>query len=299
MGDVRFLAPVDSATSAFQTMLHDMGISYSRIHTSLTTAFAHMGTYKYDTLVVMPGGHSSGTAMLTWSKNYTNIVGYAAPLQFGGRCRITLTEADVATAFTLSGRGTYLKNLNIQWGAGNASATTGFSVTYSGNCANLFENVAFEGPNSATEGAAAFKVLNFASGCQDIQLKNCYIGSFTAAANQSSGSLIYFAGDQARMRFENCTVVANSTADAVPIAFAGNFSSEGVAEFIRCYFTDSRVASTNTKVFTAPTAGNGRVAIIDCKSTGYTDWSTQATSFRVCSGAASAENGGIGIQVTV
>jgi hypothetical protein len=295
-GAVKALVPVDSSTSKFRTALHDMGMSYNDMYTGFETAYNSLSSYANDTLLVFPGGHSSGAAMITWAKHYTNVIGVGPAAAFGGRCRITLQAADVATALTISARGTTWKNIKFQWGNANASAVTAVKLTYSGNCDDVWENCAFEGPNSATEGITAFRILEYGAGCQDHTFRDCYIGSFSAQCDQSPGALVYFGTDMARMLFDRCMFVANSTdTTTIPIQFAGSFSSEGVGLFRDCFMTNADVNVTIAAYFTGPTSGNGRILLHNCAASGVGAWAVANDSVRVACGPTQGAAGGLGV----
>lgn len=295
-GAVKALVPVDSSTSAFRVALHGLGMSYNDMYTDFNAAYTQLRDYANDTLLVFPGAYSVGAAAVTWAKNYTNVVGVGPAAAFGGRIRITLQDADVATAFTISSRGNTWKNVKFQWGNGKASALTGVSFTYSGNNDQVWDNCAIEGPLNATEGAAAFKLVNFANGSQDFTFRNCYFGVWSVSANQSAGNLIYFAGDQARLLFDRCQIVAcSSNGGHVPIKWAGNFSSEGVAVFKDCFVTNSVAATALTVACTGPTAGNGRVTFWNCGSANVSAWGAANVSLKVCSGPTQHLAGGIAV----
>lgn len=295
LGKVRFLVGVDSSTSKFRTMLHDQGVSYADMYSSLSTAYNAMGDYQNDTLIVMPGSYTSGTTAFTWAKNYTNIIGAATPCHNGGRARISLTGADVATAFTISSRSVYMKGIHFQWGAGNASATTAISLTYSGNSNHVFENCDFEGPINATEAAAAYKLINIASGCQDTTFRNCRIGQWSTQANQSSGYEVNFAGNNANAVFEDCTFQAYSS-NAGHCFINANIDLGGEAAMVmfnRCKFFQGDRDITLTKVL-APHATQGCNWFINCAAYNVTDWATAASAVVKVSAPAANEAGGIG-----
>ena len=291
-GNIFFVA---GSTTAFYANLVNMGVPTDNLFTLYTDAYAAVTDGNNDTIVVYPGANSMGTSALVHSKSFYNVIGACAPMPFGARARLDLTGINAATALEISGRGVYMSRVKFEWGAGNAAARTMLLLSYSGNSGNLFEDVCFEGPNSATEGAAAFRIINVANGTQDFALRRCYVGSFSAVADQSSGALLYFAGDQARIRVEDSEFITDSNNTGVkPVTFAGNFSSEGSGLFKNCYFGNARVATQPLVVCSGITAGNGKITFMHC-GTSYAAFAAANSSIKVINGAADAAAGGVAI----
>lgn len=291
-GNIFFVA---GSTTAFYTQLINMGVPTNNLFSLYTDAYAAVTDGNNDSIVIFPGQNSMGTDALVHSKTYYNIIGAASPMPFGNRARLDLTGINAATAYTISGRGVYMSRVKFEWGAANSNALVMLSLTYSGNSGNLFEDVCFEGPNDATEGAKAFKIINVANGTQDFAMRRCYVGSFSAVAAQNLGALIYFAGDQARIRVEDSEFITNSNSTSVvPITFAGNFSSEGSGLFKNCYFGNAQVATQPAVVCAGITAGNGKITFLKC-GTSYAAFAAANSSIKVINGAADAAAGGVAI----
>jgi hypothetical protein len=300
IGDVHFLVAADSATTYFNQMLGEMGVENDHIHTSLTNAYNALGSFRNDILVVMPNsGFTSGTTAFTWSKSYTTVIGAAPWSPTHGRSRITLTGADVATAFTISGRGTQWKNVHFQWGNNKSSARTAVSLTYSGNANNVFMNCDFNGPLHATEAAAAYKIVNIASGCQDNAFLHCKFGAWTVQAAEADAYEVYLAGNTGPTVFEDCLFMAYS--NEAGHCFVYNAADPGgeaaLTLFRRCDFFQGDRDVTLTKVLDShPTQGCSW--FIDCHAYNVTDWAEAASATVKVSAPAANEAGGVGTAVS-
>jgi hypothetical protein len=298
-GDVKALVPVDSSTSAFRTALHDLGMSYNDMFTDVSQAHGALADYGNDTLLVLPGGHSLGAAAFTWSKNYSNIVGVAVPVPNGGRARLTTSSINASVALTISARSVHMKNVHLQWGGGNASARTALKLTYSGNANVMLENCDLEGPIHATEAAAAYRILELASGCQDVFVKGGRIGAWTIQAAEADGYELYLTGNNAIVNFQDVLFQAysNEAGHMFIGPTTGNIGGEAaLAIFERCKFFQGDRDVTLTAVC-GPHATQGCYWFVDCSAYNVTDWAAAgSTTVKVSSGAASAENGGIGAQ---
>jgi hypothetical protein len=235
------------------------------------------------------------TAAFTWAKNYTHLVGLGPELHNGQRTRITM-GANMTPFFTISARGCIFKNIHWQYGRGSAANLVGLSLTYSGNACVLFDNCDIEGPLNATEGAAAFNLINIANGTQDLTFRKCRIGDWTTPANYATGPgyLINFGGNNAVQTFEDCTIMGISTADWIPINTAVNIGGEGgMVQFTRCRFINCKQGTAYTKVFATP--ANGFVSLHDCMRIQFTSWGAVGAAV-YCTMPAADKAGALGIE---
>lgn len=56
VGDIRYVAPAESATSQFRTQLNDMGVN--EVETSINTAIGKVTAYRNDVVLVAPGAYA-------------------------------------------------------------------------------------------------------------------------------------------------------------------------------------------------------------------------------------------------
>jgi len=273
-----------------------MGMSYNDMYTSFESAHGAMTNYGNDTLLVMPGGNTVGSSAFTWSKNYTNVIGMATPVRNGGRARISLSSVNASVALTISGRSTLWKNVHFQWGGGNASARTAIKLTYSGNSNTYFENCDIEGPINATEAAAAYRILELASGCQDVVVKGGRIGAWSIQAAEADGYELYLTGNNAIINFTDVLFQAysNEAGHMFIGPTTGNLGGEAaLAIFERCKFYQGDRDVTLTAVC-GPHTTQGSYWFIDCAAYNVTDWAAAASTTVKVSGAAANEAAGIG-----
>jgi hypothetical protein len=296
-GEVKVLCPVDSSTSKFRTALHDLGISYNDMYTSLQSAHDSMADYGGDTLLVLPGSNSAGSSAFTWSKNYSNIVGIATPVINGGRARISLTSINASVALTISARSVMIKNVHFQWGGGNASARTAVKMTYSGNANNILENCDIEMIH-ATEAAAAYRLLELGSGTQDVQVVGGRIGGWTVTAGEADGYELYLTGNNAVVYCKDVLFQAYSSEAAHYFIgpATGNLGGEAaLALFEGCKFFQGDRDVTLTAVCT-PHTTQGCYWFVNCSAYNVTDWAAAGSTTVKVSTAAANEAGGIGAQ---
>jgi hypothetical protein len=261
IGDFYFVA---GSSTAYYTQLLNMGVPSDKLLTTLASAYAAVTDGNNDVIIVFPGGNDLGSSAVTWSKGYFSVIGAVPKAHAGGRARITTGNINAATALTISGQGVFLKNLNIQWGNNNASALTALAITYSGNTGFVAEDCMFEGPTNATEGAAAFKLVNVAAHAQDTTFRNCFFGGWTIQANQAPGHLLYIDVDTARVKVENSEFMSASTdATHTPI-FVNTGSSLNFTHFKDCLFLNSVNATQLNNVCGGAALSEGYVIFQNC-----------------------------------
>lgn len=251
-----------SGTGAFDDPVSKVSEGYA-----LCTANQH------DTVIYVAG--SSGcteTAAVTWAKNYTHLIGIAAPTNVAQRARIfagsSLTDSPF---FTISATGCIFKNLYIFQGVADASALLNVSVT---GGRNYFENVHFAGGGHATQAVDGGASLHL-NGAEECTFVNCTIGVDTvAAATGMNGILID--GDAKRCIFRGCYVTmyaGNGGARFVEIQDSAAF--DRYLLFDDCLFINDAAATAMDSAFEIP-AGMGsathRIILRDTYALGADDW---------------------------
>ena len=127
----------------------------------LEAAYAKTVANQHDTIFYIAG--SSGinlAAAMTWSKNYTHLIGVAAPTRVAQRARIFQTSTLTAASplITISATGCIFKNLYIFQGVADATSLINVSVT---GGRNYFENVHFAGGGMRPRPLTAGPVSNW------------------------------------------------------------------------------------------------------------------------------------------
>lgn len=242
---------------------------------TIAAAYAKCTANQHDVVLVLSG--SSGntlSAALTWSKNYTHLVGLAAPTCAGQRARIfqlsTLTGA--SPLLTISASGCIFKNFYIFQGVDDNTSLINVSVT---GGRNYFENVHFAGGGHATmaiNGGASLKL----DGAEECLFRHCTIGVDTIAS--ATGHVgILFDGAASRNVFEDCHVsmyAGNTGAAFVEVADATGIDRYTLFKdciFSNCNFANYAMASG----FVIPAiAANrpSRFILKDCVGYGATKW---------------------------
>jgi len=161
----------------------------------------------YNDGVIFMGGATAWnpSAMLTWSKNYTHLIGTNAIPGVGNRCRIVSKAATALTApLTVSGSGCTIKNVQI-YNEKAAGAAAGTAILTGSR--NIFENVFFMSPVATDAASYSLKL----EGAENV-FARCTIGQFTNVRTGASYNL-WLTGATTNMRnkFIDCEFLSWST----------------------------------------------------------------------------------------
>lgn len=242
---------------------------------TIATAFALCTANQHDTVIYISG--SSGmnlSAALDWNKNYTHLIGIAAPTRVASRARIfqlsTLTGA--SPLLTISASGCHLKNFYIFQGVDDATSLINASVT---GGRNVFENVHFAGGGHATmaiNGGASLKL----DGAEENTFVNCTIGVDTIASATGHVGLL-FDGSAQRNIFEKCNITMHAgNTGAAFVEVADGTAIDRYNIFKDCMFLNANKANYEmASAFLIPAiAANrpARLVLKDCVSYGAAKW---------------------------
>ena len=228
---------------------------------------------QHDTVFYLASSSSvSLTEALVWDKNYTHLIGIAAPTMVGQRARIfqTSTLTGASPLITISASGCIFKNLYIFQGVDDATSLINVSVT---GGRNYFENVHFAGGGHATQavnGGASLKL----DGAEENTFVNCTVGVDTVAA--ATGMVgILFDGQAHRNIFKGCnvTMYAGHTGAAF-VEVADGTGIDRYTVFDNCQFINSNLdnfAMASGFVIPVFAANNSsRILLKDCMVLGTT-----------------------------
>jgi hypothetical protein len=248
------------------------GTSFKAPLATIAAAYALCTANQHD--VVLYLASSSGinlSAALTWSKNYTHLIGLCAPTQAAQRARIfqlsTLTGA--SPLLTISATGCIFKDFYIFQGVDDATSLINVSVT---GGRNYFENVHFAGGGHATMAINGGASLHL-NAAEENLFRHCTIGVDTIAAATGMAGVL-FDGEAHRNVFEDC--LFSMYAGHAGAIFAEVVDSTGIDRytiFKRCLFSNT-ASMAMTQAFAIP-AGMGaprRIYLMDCALHGATDW---------------------------
>jgi len=249
------------------------GRSVGKAFKTLSAAEDALTADQNDVLYYLAGASSiSLSALLTWDKSYTHLIGVCAPTSVGNRARI-FQDAD-ATALSplidITASGCIFKNIYVFQGVDDATSLINVQVT---GARNYFENCHFAGGGHATQAIDDGASLAL-SGAAENLFKHCTIGVDTIAA--ATGMVgILFDTEARRNIFEDCHVsmLAGHTGAAfVEVADATGLDRYTI--FKNCLFTNTNASNFSmASGFVIPaTAGNrpARIFLKDCMSYGAT-----------------------------
>jgi len=241
---------------------------------TIAAAEAKCVANQHDTVFYVAGSSSDSlSATLVWDKNYTHLIGIAAPTGVATRARIfqASTATGLSPLLNITATGCIFSNFYIFQGVDDATSLINVQVT---GGRNYFQDVHFAGGGHATmaiNGCASLK-LNAA---EENRFVNCTFGVDTVEAATGAVALL-FDGEAHRNKFEDCyfTMYAgNAGAAFVEVADATGFDRYNV--FRNCLFTNTS-ATAMTSAFTIP-AGVGAPRtfyLFNSVLHGATDWDT-------------------------
>jgi hypothetical protein len=195
--NVYLVDPVNGATG-------NTGISWESPLLDIEAAYAKCTDAQHDCVLFLSGATADyPAASITWSKNYTHLIGLSSGVYgLGQRSRVVMQAATAVTpTITFSGAGNIIKNmqLNQEKAAGAASG-----VAIVSGSRNYFENVFFMAP-TATDAASYSLKMN---GSENV-FKHCTIGQYTNFRSAASyGLWLHGATAVSRNLFDECMFMA-------------------------------------------------------------------------------------------
>jgi len=154
---------------------------------------------RHDVVLFLAGATANvQTAMITWDKNYTHLIGVGSELPgVGQRCRIVAGAAlDLDSPLTISASGCIFKNFQVNNEHAAGAATGGTIVT---GLRNYFENVFFMNPTSDFAASYALKL----SGAENY-FKRCSIGQNTNPRNTGASRNLWMNLGSNGNKFVDC-----------------------------------------------------------------------------------------------
>ena len=267
---------------------------------TIEAAYAKCTANQNDVVLYIAGSGSINlNAALTWSKNYTHLIGWCAPTRVAQRARIfqlsTLTGAN--PLLTISASGCIFRDFYIFQGVNDATSLINVSVT---GGRNYFENVHFAGgghASQAIDGGASLKL----DGAEENTFVNCTIGVDTVDA--ATGMVgILFDGEAHRNTFENCTVrmrAGNAGAAFVEVADSTGIDRDNT--FVNCRFINNHTAAAMTSGFVIPAGmGNPRkIFLQDCMIYGASklDANDRGVLFGNMNAVTGADGSGVAVEL--
>lgn len=223
---------------------------------------------QHDCVFYLAGSSSiTLSAALTWDKNYTHLVGLAAPSRIATRARIfqssSLTGASPLLDITASG--CVFANFYIFQGVDDATSLINVRVT---GGRNYFENVHFAGGGHATQAVDGGASLALSS-CEENLFYRCTIGVDTIDAATGMMALIFNGSEAHRNEFKECTFrlrAGNSGAGFVELVTTAAAIDRDTV-FDDCLFINNSTANDMASAFVIPATAAGEPRLIllkDC-----------------------------------
>ena len=267
---------------------------------SLLAAYNLCTANQHDTVVYISSSSSiSLTAALTWSKNYTHLVGMCAPTGAAQRSRIfqTSTLTGASPLLTISASGCIFKDFYIFQGVDDATSLINVSVT---GGRNYFENVHFAGgghASQAIDGGASLKL----DAAEENTFYRCTVGVDTVDAATGMVGLL-FDTEAHRNVFRECVFrmrAGNTGAAFVEVADATGIDRDNT--FIDCLFINNSTSNDMASAFLIPAGmGEPRVLLLkDCMFHNVTklDASDRGVLFGNMNAVTGADLSGVAVQL--
>ncbi len=222
----------------------NLGTSFERPLKTLEEGYSRCTDARHDTVLFVSGATADNpAASITWSKNYTHLIGLSSDVYgLGQRCRVVaLAATDLDSVITFSGSGCIVKNMQFN----NEHATgTAEGVALVTGMRNFFENCFFMAPTSST--AASFSLKD--AGAENV-FKRCTIGQYTNARGAASYGLWLHKGVGAsvcRSKFVDCEFLSwGATADHCHVRIDADIATvPWMVEFEGCLFANVGTALT-------------------------------------------------------
>jgi len=254
------------------------GDRWKQPYASVATAYAACTTAQHDTILMVGSGTADTlAAAITWSKNFTHLVGLTNDLPgIGQRCRVVGgATTDLTVIATVSGTGNYFRNIQFYNGA-DADVDNG-AVVVSGS-RNVFENCAFVGMQHATPAARAGSYSLKVTGSENY-FKSCMIGYDSITRGAGEPPELWLATGCSKAIFEDCMILCRSeTATASPVKI--DAVNLGLVVFKNCLFanTSTNWATSLTDCFTITATGTHYIALNgNNQLVGITGWADTPT----------------------
>jgi hypothetical protein len=206
---------------------------------SLKVAYALTRDGYNDGVVFIGGATAYNPATnIAWSNSYCHLVGTNSLPGLGNRCRVVAAAAAMTTpVITFSGNGCLIKNMQFGNEYATGSATGVVLVT---GQRNLFENVFFMVPFSATAASYSLKITD---GGENV-FRNCTIGQHTCVRSAATHGLWIALGageaNPTRNKFLHCDFLSwIGTAGHAHITIATDVTVEAFTLFLEdCLFSN-------------------------------------------------------------
>lgn len=302
-GKIRYV--VESRTGNWGLKLTNQGIPSKDIFTTVQTAHDACTEQNNDVVIVAPDGWKSTTAIITWSKDYTHLVGMGVPRD---RAVILLTTTANESVMTLSGRHCEFHNINWQsWvsdSAGKCAVKETGSNNFFSNC-RIVGDYRSQQAGSSTCCSLWIDSSTSGAGIEDY-FYNCRIGDAntyirTAGAVMLIGTTGGTAAPPKDMLFDKCVFESWSvTAGCTAVTISDNSCLDRLNIFRDCAFSNYYTGNSFTgltEVFDDNCSTDHTILLQNCTQVGWTNWDSGGVRIRHSMSTVAA-GGGIAVQAT-
>jgi len=275
------------------------GTSPEKAVADIPTAFDLATANQHDTIFYIAGSSSiSLTSQLVWNKNYTHLIGIAAPTFSSQRARIFQDSAatTLSPLINITASGCIFDNLLIFQGVDDAASLLNVQVT---GGRNYFHNVHFAGGGHATmaiDNCASLMV----NGGEENTFHNCKLG-LTTIPLATGGNVLRFDGSAKENEFVDCILgVLIGNAGARLVELVDGSAMDQINWFKNTKFVSNSVnrATTMASAWEIPSL-SGQTALVymdkDCDGLGFTDWDDDNRALLFFAGGTITAGGNTGI----
>ena len=219
------------------------GTSPDTANSSLLTVYNKCRDGYNDGVVFMGGATAwNPAAALTWSKNYTHLIGTNNMPGLGNRCRIVAQAATALTVpVTFSGSGCLIKNIQI-YNEKAAGAAAGTAIVTGSR--NIFEDVFFMSPVATDASSYSCKL-----GSAENTFVRCTFGQMTNPRTAASYNLwVHGAENVSRNKFIKCEFLSwSSSADHAHVLLDADMAAVPIVTWFEdCLFDNLGTSLTES-----------------------------------------------------
>jgi hypothetical protein len=269
------------------------GDRWSQPLSTLAAAYAKCTDAQHDVVLFVSGATADNPATsVTWSKNYTHLIGMSSDLHgMGQRCRVVGTAAlDLTPVVTFSGSGCVVKNMQFYNGK-DADTDSGAAIVSGSR--NHFRNCFFAGMAHATPAARTGSYSLKLTGEENL-FEHCAVGLDTIVRAAANAELWVSTG-ATRNTFRRSRFLSYSETAAKVLVLID--AMDRWIEFEDCVFQNFSVnwATSLSNAFSITATATHQVILRGLNQlVGVTGWADTVT--RVYS-AAPVSNAGFGVAV--
>jgi hypothetical protein len=266
---------VSDPDSASGKLLSKKGVTRGSIYSSLALAEDATTSTRNDAILITPESHTwygdgnSTTAVLTWDKDCTHVLGMS-PLNRGGYNRARLSRAVTSAdtnMLTVSGNANTFQNIRIMHGVSTHDHTL-LEVTGDGN---TFEGVCFATPTVAAQAAVAEYNGIIVGGAMNT-FRNCIFGTENDIDRALASCILSFSTTAGAWNiFENCVFRSRSGGGHTTAIFINDKVTDTVSDytaiFLNCQFVHKGSAAGHLAVGITKAANTARYLYFDSRCT--------------------------------